>query len=76
MEITAYAVGILGEWIVLMLILPVAQKLADFALPGLLETAWKLLLIIVVSTAVSAGLGRRSRRRVRPSPSPWRPGSR
>jgi|GEM_PF-5853516 len=57
MEVAAYGVGILGEWVVLMVVLPIAQRLADFALPGLIEMAWKLLVIIIASTLTSLGLG-------------------
>ncbi len=54
---TALAISIAVEWVVLMVVLPIAQRLADFALPDLVERSWKLLVIIVASTLAAMFLG-------------------
>jgi len=46
--------GSLLEWVVLMVVIPIAQRLADFSLPTLGETAWKLLAIVVAKNLAAA----------------------
>ncbi len=46
-------VGSLLEWVVLMVVLPIAQRLADFSMPGLGETAWKLFAIVLAKNLVA-----------------------
>jgi hypothetical protein len=42
------------EWLVLLLVIPIAQKLADFSMPGLVEMLWKLFVIVLAKNLVIA----------------------
>lgn len=50
MTVAAFLISVAVDWLALMIVLPVAQRLADFALPGLVERSWKLLAIILASS--------------------------
>lgn len=50
--IIAYGIISLLEWMLLLVVVPIAQRLADFDLPPAFEMAWKLLLIVVIKNYV------------------------
>ena len=45
------------EWAVLLFVIPLAQRLADFSMPPALEMAKKLLLIVLLKSFVGMGVG-------------------
>ncbi|MBU0717722.1 MAG: hypothetical protein KJ749_05685 [Planctomycetes bacterium] len=45
------------EWVVLLIVIPIAQRLADFSMPGTVEMAWKLLIIVLLKNLISLGVG-------------------
>jgi len=51
------ALGILITWVLLMVIIPIAQKLGDFELPPMAERAWKLAIMAAALAVASALLG-------------------
>jgi hypothetical protein len=52
----AFAIGSVISWIVLLIVVPIAQKLADFALPPWPETLWKLAVVVLAANAVAEAL--------------------
>ncbi len=53
----ALLVGSAVEWLILCVVVPLAQRLADFSLPPPLEMAWKLLIIVLAANLISYGVG-------------------
>ena len=53
----ALVLGAAIEWVVLMIVIPIAQRLADFSMPPRVETAWKLLVIVFLKNLVGYGVG-------------------
>ena len=50
-------IGSLVSWLILLIVVPISQKLADFAFPPWGEALWKLALVALACTAVETGLG-------------------
>ncbi len=50
-------IGSVIEWAILMIVIPIAQRLADFSMPGAVEMAWKLAAIVLLKNIVGSGLG-------------------
>ncbi len=50
-------VGSLIEWIILLIVIPIAQRLADFSMPEPVEMAWKLAVIVLLKNVVAVGVG-------------------
>lgn len=50
--VIAYGIISLLEWMLLLVVIPIAQRLADFDLPPAFEMAWKLLLIVIIQNGV------------------------
>ena len=50
-------VGSLVEWIILLIVIPIAQRLADFSMPEPVELAWKLAVIVLLKNVVAVGVG-------------------
>lgn len=55
--VIAYGIISLAEWVLLLVIIPIAQRLADFELPPAFEMAWKLLLIVVIKNFAGFAAG-------------------
>ncbi len=55
--ILALLIGSVVECLILCVVVPLAQRLADFSLPPPLEMAWKLLVIVLLTNFVSYGVG-------------------
>jgi len=55
--ILALVVGSLIEWVILLIVIPIAQRLADFSTPAPVETAWKLLVIVLLKNVIGFGIG-------------------
>lgn len=51
-----FAIGSVISWVLLLVIVPIAQRLADFSLPPWPETLWKLAVVVVAVNAVSVAL--------------------
>ena len=49
-------VGSLIEWVILLFVIPIAQRMADFSMPGPIEMAWKLLVIVLLKNFVAYGV--------------------
>ena len=52
----AFPIGCVVHWILLLIVVPIAQKLADFALPPWRETMLKLGVVAVLVNTLVAGL--------------------
>ncbi|NQU76214.1 MAG: hypothetical protein HQ546_07880 [Planctomycetes bacterium] len=48
-----FAVGTTISWLLLLIIVPIAQRLADFSLPPWPETLWKLAVVASVGNVVA-----------------------
>lgn len=46
--------GTLGTWVTLMIVVPIAGRLAGFSFPGWATAAWQLAVIALVTNAVTA----------------------
>jgi hypothetical protein len=46
-------VGALGTWITLMIVVPIAGRIARFSFPGLGAAAWKLAVVALVTNALT-----------------------
>ena len=54
--VIAFLVGTLITWVTLLIVLPLAQKLADFGLPAWPQLLWQVALVAAIVNAVSMGL--------------------
>jgi hypothetical protein len=52
--VLAILLGALGTWVTLMIVVPIAGRLAEFSFPGWGAAAWKLAVIALVTNALSA----------------------
>ena len=52
-----YFVNVVFTWVSLLVVIPIAQRLADFSLPPWGERMWKLAVVAAVACAVSLGVG-------------------
>ena len=57
MDMGSVLIGSGIEVVVLLVVIPIAQKLADFSMPGFGEMVWKLALVVVLKNIVGAGVG-------------------
>ena len=55
--IAAFLLGTLVSWVSLLVVLPLAQKFAEFGLPGWRQLLWQVALVAAIVNAVSVGLG-------------------
>ena len=55
--IVGFAIGSVISWILLLIVVPIAQRLADFGLPPWPEMLWKLGVVVVAANAASEALG-------------------
>ncbi|MHC4698066.1 MAG: hypothetical protein ACYTFA_15140 [Planctomycetota bacterium] len=54
--IVTLVVGSIGEWVVLLIVIPFAQRLADFSMPPALEMARKLFVIVLLKNIIGVGV--------------------
>lgn len=54
--VVLFAAGTVVTWLTLLVVLPIAQKLADFGLPGWRDLLWQLAVVAVVVNGVSLAL--------------------
>ena len=54
---TGLIVGSLINWAVLMLVIPLASRIARFSFPGLKESAWKLAIVVLATNLIAFALG-------------------
>ena len=52
----AIIVGSLFNWAVLMIMIPVASRIAGFSFPGLKESAWKLAVVVLATNLIAFAL--------------------
>ena len=58
MELIAlFALNALIQWAVLMIVIPIAGRVAGFGFPGPKEAGWRLATLVVVTSVVSIALG-------------------
>ena len=50
------AIESFSEWVLLLVVIPIAQRLADFSTPGLPELAWKLIVIVAIKNVAALGV--------------------
>jgi hypothetical protein len=53
--VLGWIVACLIEWALLLIVIPIARRLADFSMPGPVEMAWKLLVIVLLKNLVGTG---------------------
>ena len=56
-DVLALLIGVVLEWIALLIVVPFAARLTGFSMPSLPQFAWKMGVIVVVAIAVSTVLG-------------------
>lgn len=44
------------EWVLLLVVTPIAQRLADFSMPPAIEMAWKLAVLVLLKNAIGYGI--------------------
>ena len=54
--LVALIAGSIMEWVILLVVIPIAQRLADFSMPPALEMAKKLLGIVLLKSFIGAGI--------------------
>jgi len=54
--VVAFLAGTLVTWVILLIVLPLAQKLADFGLPEWPQLLWQVAVVAAIVNAVSVGL--------------------
>lgn len=54
--VVLFVAGTVVTWLTLLVVLPIAQKLADFGLPGWRDLLWQLAIVAAVVNAVSLAL--------------------
>ena len=52
----AFLAGTFITWVILLIVVPIAQKLADFGMPPWPETLWKLAVVAAAYVAVTVAL--------------------
>ena len=53
MWLLGLVVGTVVNWVVLMVVIPIAQRLGDFGTPPFVEMAWKLALVVLATNVAS-----------------------
>lgn len=51
--VVAFLVGTVLQWVVLLIVIPIAQKLTDFSLPPWPERMWKLAVVSAATVGIS-----------------------
>ena len=51
-----FLIGTAVSWVTLLIVIPVAQKLADFSMPPWSEMLWKLAVVAVAGSVVAAAV--------------------
>ena len=54
--IAELVVGSAIEWLILLVVIPIAQRLADFSMPPALEMAKKLFIIVLLKSIIGMGI--------------------
>ncbi len=54
--VTTFLVGTFVSWVGLLIVIPIAQKLADFSMPEWSERLWKLAIVAAAGSAISVAL--------------------
>lgn len=54
--VLTFIVGLVISWISLLIVIPIAQRMADFSLPPWPETLWKLAVVAAVVNALAVAL--------------------
>ena len=54
--VVSFLVATAAAWVTLLIVIPLAQKLADFSLPPLPEMLWKLAVVAAAGNAISVAL--------------------
>ena len=54
--VVAIVVGAILSWILLLIVIPIARRIADFSLPPWPETLWKLAVVAVVGSTINVVL--------------------
>lgn len=49
-------IGVPLNWAALMLVIPLAARIAGFSFPGIKESAWKLAVVVLVTTVIALTL--------------------
>lgn len=52
-----FLIGTLLSWVSLLVVVPIAQKIAEFSFPPWDESAWKLLIVASATSLVSTAVG-------------------
>lgn len=55
--VLGFLIGTAVSWVSLLIIVPIAQRLAEFSMPPWPEALWKLAVIAAVANAISIALG-------------------
>jgi len=54
--LTAFVVGTVISWVSLLVVIPIAQKLADFSMPPWSQALWKLAVVAAAGNVVAVAL--------------------
>ncbi len=52
-----FLIGAVLQWVILLVVIPVASKIAGFSFPGIGEAAWKLAVVVLFTHVVAVGMG-------------------